>query len=344
MNDEVSELGFFSEERDAPWGQKMILEKNPIQTLAFLRFLLKGALEMTDAITQLGTPPTEAPPGRCAIWRKIQAGLANYSVVALAGGGANWEQPKPIYRSGLSGPEYYRTVHAIAPGTNDAVDLEIGRNTLAWMSEWSQGNLYPFVYTAAVRVRYNVTELLMQWESNLQGRVKMRYGHRGEIDPMFPPCDGQAERNGTSGSRQCMGMQDNLYMRDGGGGIETIGATQSVNDMLMQSWRDVIELFPLVPDGSSAAFGSLRAVGGFLVSAAREADGVISAPVRVTSTVGGNVTVLAPWTGKIVSVQRAHDGHAVETVPFESRAGLSYQFETSAGTTYLLTPDAWHSW
>ena len=148
---------------------------------------------MAEAITD--PSPTEAPPSRRATWRNIQAGLANYSVVALAGGGANWGQPKLIYRSGLSGPEYYRTVHAMAPGTSEDIDLEIGRNTLAWMSEWSQGNLFPFVYTAAVRVRYNVTELLMQWESNLQGLVQMSYGHRGQQDPTFPPCDGQAERN-----------------------------------------------------------------------------------------------------------------------------------------------------
>ena len=77
------------------------------------------------------------------------------------------------------------------------------------------------------------------------------------------------------------GTQDNLYMRDGGGALETIGATQSVNDMLMQSWRDVIELFPLIPDGSDASFGTLRAVGGFLVSAARGSDGVVVAPVTL---------------------------------------------------------------
>ena len=200
---------------------------------------------------------------------------------------------------------------------------------------------FPFVYTAAVRVRYNVTELLMQWESDLQGLVQMQYGQRGRLDPTFPPCDGQVERNGSSGTRQCMGMQDNLFMRDGGGGIETIGATQSVNDMLMQSWRDVIELFPLIPNGSSAAFGSLRAVGGFLVSATRQADGNIATPVRVLSTVGGNVTVLAPWPGKIVSVRRANNGHAVATVPVESKAGLSYRFGTLAGATYLLSPSAW---
>jgi hypothetical protein len=135
-------------------------------------------------------------------------------------------------------------------------------------------------------------------------------------------------------------MQDNLYMRDGGGGIETIGATQSVTDMLMQSWRDVIELFPLIPAGSSAAFGSLRAVGGFLVSAVRDSDGSVATPVSLTSTVGGRATVLAPWIGKSLSVRRAHDGQVIAATPVQSRAGLSYRFETSAGVTYQLAPGA----
>eukprot|EP01047_Picozoa_sp_COSAG01_P103747 COSAG01_NODE_33167_length_568_cov_906.270789_1_plen_134_part_10 len=69
VNDEVSELGFFSEERDAPWNlhntaRTAPLERNPIQTLAFLRFLLKGALEMAAAITDPSA--AEAPPARCA--------------------------------------------------------------------------------------------------------------------------------------------------------------------------------------------------------------------------------------------------------------------------------------
>jgi hypothetical protein len=135
VNDEVSELGFFSEERDAPWNlhntaRTAPLERNPIQTLAFLRFLLKGALEMAAAITDPSA--AEAPPARCALWRRIHAGLANYSVIALAGGGASWLRARPIYRCGLSGPIYYRTVHAMAPATNaESLDLEVGRNTLA---------------------------------------------------------------------------------------------------------------------------------------------------------------------------------------------------------------------
>ena len=74
--------------------------------------------------------------------------------------------------------------------------------------------------------------------------------------------------------------------------------------MLMQSWRDFIELFPHVPNGTAAAFGTLRAVGGFLVSAQRGQDGVVAEPVTLTSTVGGTAAVLPPWPGHALAVRR----------------------------------------
>ena len=67
INDEISELGFFSESRDTPG----MVERNPIQTLAFLRFILKGAADMSVA---LGKPEEQ----RRGLWRRIAAGLQNY--------------------------------------------------------------------------------------------------------------------------------------------------------------------------------------------------------------------------------------------------------------------------
>ena len=72
INDEISELGFFSESRDTPG----MVERNPIQTLAFLRFILKGAADMS---VTLGKPEEQ----RRGLWRRIAAGLQNY-VSALA--------------------------------------------------------------------------------------------------------------------------------------------------------------------------------------------------------------------------------------------------------------------
>ena len=139
----------------------------------------------------------------------------------------------PVYSCGTSGPIYYRTVHALAPGSNpEMIDDQIGRNTLAWMGEWFEGNLFPFVYTAAVRVKYNITDLIFQFESDLLGLTN---GTHRSPSSNYPPCDGTVERSGGMTTLGCDGLQDNLYMRDGGGGIETIGATQAVRNTA--TWR-----------------------------------------------------------------------------------------------------------
>ena len=106
--------------------------------------------------------------------------------------------------------------------------------------------------------------------------------------------------------------------------------------MLMQSWRDFIELFPHVPSGTAAAFGTLRAVGGFLVSAQRGRDGVVAEPVTLTSTVGGTAAVLPPWPGHALAVRRASGGGAVPT----QAAGRLSKFDTNAGETYELSSGA----
>ena len=106
--------------------------------------------------------------------------------------------------------------------------------------------------------------------------------------------------------------------------------------MLMQSWRDFIELFPHLPNGTAAAFGTLRAVGGFLVSAQRGEDGVVAEPVTLTSTVGGTAAVLPPWPGHALDVRRAGGGDAVPT----QAAGRLSKFDTSAGETYELSRGA----
>jgi hypothetical protein len=55
---------------------------------------------------------------------------------------------------------------------------------------------------------------------------------------------------------------------------------------------------PCWPKEQDARFTNLRAQGGFLVSAAQK-DGKVT-KLEITSTVGGTLRLLNPWTGKIV--------------------------------------------
>ena len=59
----------------------------------------------------------------------------------------------------------------------------------------------------------------------------------------------------------------------GGGGVENVGVTRAVNEMLLSAPGGLyIELFPFFPPDEPASFTTLRSKGGWLVSAARPAQ------------------------------------------------------------------------
>ena len=77
-----------------------------------------------------------------------------------------------------------------------------------------------------------------------------------------------------------------------------IGVAAIVTEFLMQSVGDTIRVFPCWPKEQEAKFTCLRAQGGFLVSAEQK-DGQMTS-LEITSTVGGKLRLLNPWTDKIV--------------------------------------------
>ena len=74
---------------------------------------------------------------------------------------------------------------------------------------------------------------------------------------------------------------------------EQFGASMAVSELLLQSVGDVVRVFPAWPKDKPAEFHSLRAQGGFLVSAVMAEGGVKH--LSVTSTVGGRLQLLNPW-------------------------------------------------
>lgn len=76
-------------------------------------------------------------------------------------------------------------------------------------------------------------------------------------------------------------------------------AAAGIQEMLIQSHRGVIMLFPAIPDEwNDIRFTSLRAEGAFLVSAER-ADGV-TVRVEIEAERGGRLRLLSPFSGKII--------------------------------------------
>jgi len=127
-------------------------------------------------------------------------------------------------------------------------------------------------------------------------------------------------------------MTANLYVHQGGGGIEVAGATMAINEMLLQSHQGYLHLFPVWPKNFEARFGTLRAHGAFLVSAELSWGKVTR--VEIVSEKGKDCTVLSPWHGKAAAVFELTSG-ARTPVPVV-RDGEKLTFKTEPGGRYAV--------
>jgi len=169
--------------------------------------------------------------------------------------------------------------HIFPAGTigldSDPKLLAISRNMIDAMHRWTDGNGFSSWYSACARVGYDPKRILA--------------GLRHECDTRSAP---------------------NLLLQYGGGGIENCSGFLAINEMLLQSHDGVIRFFPCWPRELDARFGTLRAVGAFLVSAELQ-KGVVT-DTRITSEKGRDCTVVNPWPNKKVQVIR--NGRNAETL------------------------------
>ena len=172
--------------------------------------------------------------------------------------------------------------------------LAICHNTINEMARWADYNGFATWYTVCARVGYDPKIIL----------TKLR-----------EECDKHSFRN--------------LLLYYGGGGIESCGGFLVINEMLLQSHEGVLRFFPCWPKDQDARFGTLRAVGAFLVSA--ELKGGVVSGVKIISEKGKPCTVENPWPGKKVRVTR-------NGKPNETLTGERLSLKTAAGETIVIVP------
>ena len=85
-----------------------------------------------------------------------------------------------------------------------------------------------------------------------------------------------------------------------------------INEFLLQSVDHIIRVFPCWPKDKDASFTHLRAQGGFLVTAEQRAGKITK--LEITSTVGGKLRLLDPWTGKFVE-RETKPGETIRSTP-----------------------------
>lgn len=82
---------------------------------------------------------------------------------------------------------------------------------------------------------------------------------------------------------------------------ESVGIAAAISEFLLQSVGNTIRVFPCWPKERDASFSNLRAQGGFLVSAEQKGGAVTK--LEITSTVGGRLRLIDPWSGRVNEMQ-----------------------------------------
>ncbi|MDG0812324.1 glycosyl hydrolase family 95 catalytic domain-containing protein [Cohnella rhizosphaerae] len=117
------------------------------------------------------------------------------------------------------------------------------------------------------------------------------------------------------------------YMGQMGIWFENFALPAVINECLLQSYNGVLRLFPNWPKHLPASFSTLRAAGGFLVSASLE-NGQVSW-IDIFSEAGAPLQIYNPWTADAAVLR---DGAA------ERANGALLAFDMPAGTALRLVP------
>jgi alpha-L-fucosidase 2 len=177
------------------------------------------------------------------------------------------------------------------------------RNTIDYLeTSWTQENSFPRIFCQAVRGKYDPEAILKHLKSRFT----------------LGPYPHETLRNNSTISPQVHG-------------IESVGAIEAINAMLVRDNGYGIEIFNNWPMQRNAAFTNLRVDGAFLVSAGLESGAVKD--VAIVSEKGLACVVYNPWPGKAVTVVGSDGSEQV-------LQGVKLRFATTPETRYELAPAA----
>ncbi|MDD3360931.1 MAG: discoidin domain-containing protein [Hespellia sp.] len=296
--------------------------KNPAVELSVVKNLFSQLLKYSDLLGR--------DSDKQDIWKDILTHLPKQptvevngkSVLALASEewrNGQWnEMESPIPGDGNAIP-----LDAMIPGNvfnhfSSPEDLDLVKNTIQTFIDngnpWDQNNNFPRIFPEAVESGFDVQTVVNGLADVLRNK-----------------------------------QQKNLAVDDGAHGIEKAGSIETVNQMLLNSENDMIEVFPNWLDGKSAQYHNLGAKGGFTVSASYDGAQNAVNSLEVTSKNGKDCRLISPW-GKNVIVKDA-DGNLVkstkEKIPYYSQIqtdenpsgyydGTLVCFQTESGKAYHL--------
>jgi hypothetical protein len=298
---------------------------NPAVELAVLKNGLKYAIMFSEILGADGEKRKE--------WGEILKRLPGqpvspynshgtvYDVYALAE--LEWSRRANRYqtmRSPLPPDRNILPMETVIPGEvvgyySPPAELKTAQDTVRVFSNdnaWGNNNNFPKMFPVAVIVRYPAGEIITRFTNTL----KSTYNHDGSNYPL---------------------TAKNLMVKDPVHGIEKIGATRFINNMMLLSDMGVMKVFPNWVDDKDAKFVRLREKGAFLVSAEYDGKAKEAKSITLFSEKGSQVTLASPWKEGITVTDR--NGNVIET-----RKGsapnhpdeVTYTFGTEAGTRYTI--------
>lgn len=219
-------------------------------------------------------------------------------------------QPVQLEGSVFPGESYVST---------DTAYRQTALDTLSYMHPWAQTgysnhNGFPKVWPIAARLGWPAADLFDRFKASLTNTTSTK-----------------------------LWRASNATAYEGGGGIETSGAIEGVNSMLMQTENQVIKLFPSWPTSRDASFKRLVAKGGIEVSSAIAGGAVSSVQIRNVNKQGVAlpVNIKNPWIAGGALVQPLDDSGAPTGSAFAPTvSGGVITFTAAYNQKYRITADA----
>lgn len=278
-------------------------EYNAVTAVAYLKMFYKAMIEFSGTLGVDGD--------RVEKWTDIYEHLSDYPLVTYMGRtGFSYSESNPRIDANNYGYNLYPVFPSLQEGASSKYG-EICRYTLGAHDTWYQQNSFVEVYPAAVYAGFDADYVIDKMNNLLSASAPFVSG-------------------GTTKTNN--GLGPDLFIKQPGGGVETVGSTEAINAMLVQSDEGFIEMFPNW-NGTDAKFKNLRQRGAFLVDGEIK-DGICK-NINITSEKGRDCTVLNPWAyAEKQLLVRDTDGNDVQAV----KDGNKYTFKTELGKTYIVSP------
>ena len=252
-----------------PWEgknwKKLYGDFNPILSLGFLRVFFKSMIVQSKDL--------DCDAEKRAKWQDILDRLSDLPV-AVENGRKRFRACEGGTGSGakIVGMDWMMMHSLVFPSTHfglssDAATLTMIRDDIKSWNDWSRhDDNFQGLLIGAARVGYDADFLVAKAKDLIAKR-----------------------------------SSPNLWIRSGGGGIETCsGIPGLINEMMLQSHGGVMRIFPVFPAGQKASFYRLRTFGAFLVSGAI-VKGVVQ-QIVIESEKGRPCVLQNPWSGKKVVI------------------------------------------